>query len=165
MKARLVFFVTVFLFKNFLIADDDHFRVKPILEVQSKDLIRVGSDWLKCPKRLKVSLRVGEIMPSNKVFVRAYFYDAAKKLVYKYGAPCNVWTSTPKGIEEVGLPQTLEPGKDVEVYFALPDELEAKKWKYALVVFGNQNEASARSKPQGAMEDFEFPEKAFTKME
>lgn len=145
-------------------ADDTPFRIKPLREVQSTDLIEVKGDWLKCPKRILAPLRVSADTPSDRLFVKAYFYDAAKNLVHTYKAPCPTWTNTAKGLESVALPSMLDNGRDIDVFFALPEDLEAKKWKTVLVVFGTQGDAVGRCKPAGTGDGLEFPEKAFTKI-
>jgi len=144
----------------------DQFKVGVIAEARSNDLIKVGTAWRKdLPKRLKVTLRVTEDMPSSKVKVKGYFYDKDNNLVFTANKPNAIWTQTPRGIEEVLLPNLLEKGKPFDVYFALPEELEAKKWKTLLVVFGDSNEVAAKARPASAIDRLSFPEQALAKKE
>lgn len=156
-------FLSLSLFFTLLIfplkAEEAGFKIKTMREVQSSDLIQVDGNWLKSPKRLSVSLRVQSDTPANSVIVKAYFYDNQKKMVHTYKAPNPIWTKTPRGIESVGLPETLEKGRDIDVYFALTDELKEKKWKSVLVVFGNKESVVVKARPASAI-DVEFPEKA-----
>jgi hypothetical protein len=141
------------------VASDD-FRIKSLRETRSTDLILVDRNWVKDPKRLLVTLRVESDMPTTGVNVRAYFFDKDGKEVARVEKPNPIWTSTSRGVEEVGLPSMLEKNKDIVVYFALTQELEAKKWKSVVVVFGNDTLVSARSFPATAITTLEFPEKA-----
>jgi hypothetical protein len=139
----------------------DQFRITTIAEARSTDLIEVGKAWRKdLPKRLRVSLRVNEEIVASKVQVKGYFYDKDDNLVHTAQKPNAIWTRTPRGIESVSLPKILEKGKPFDVYFALPEELEAKKWKTILVVFGDSNGVSAKSRPAAAIERLDYPEKA-----
>ena len=61
---------------------------------------------------------------------------------------------------EAKFPELLEKNKDIEIYFALTPELEAKKWKSVVAVFGNQTAVAARSAPAAAITTLEFPEKS-----
>src|SRR5690606_9980001 len=100
-------------------------------------LIKVGKEWRKdLPRRIQVSLRVNEDMPSRGVTVKAYFYDENQKLVFTANQPNPVWTQTPRGIGEVLLPDELKRNKTFEVYFALPEKVTEAKWKSMVVVFG-----------------------------
>lgn len=144
----------------------DQFRISVIRESRSTDLIKVGKNWRKdLPKRMLVTLRVGKDIRASAVKVKAYFYDKDDKLVFTDPKPNPIWTATPRGIEEVLLPDTLERGKTIDVYFALPEELEAKKWKTMLVVFGDSTEMAARSRPASAIDRLKFPEEKIAKKE
>jgi len=144
----------------------DRFKVGMIAEARSTDLIKVGTGWRKdLPKRIKVSLRVTEDIPASKVKVKGYFYDKENNLVFTADKPNAIWTRTSRGIEEVLLPSLLEKGKPFDVYFALPEELEEKKWKTLLVVFGDSNEVAAKARPASAIDRLSFPEEALAKKE
>ena len=158
---RFLFLVAVFALSSIsrAVAADD-FRIKSLRETRSTDLIMVGKNWVKDPKRLLVTLRVENDTPEAGLAVRAYFYDKDGKEVARVGQPNPIWTRTPRGFEALGLPSTLEKNKDIDVYFALSLELEAKKWKSVVIVFGNDTAVSARSIPATAITTLEFPEKA-----
>ncbi len=138
----------------------DEFRVVSLHPFSSHEEIKVGSGWRKdLPQRMQVSLQVASETPSGSVFVKAYFYDKDNKLVATYPRPASIWTSTPHGTAEVGLPPTLPRGI-TNVYFALPEDLQAKKWTTMLVVFGNSTKAVASALPATALPKLDFPEKA-----
>jgi|GEM_PF-3399558 len=135
------------------------YKIVLIRDTHSADLINVGRNWRKdLPKRIQVTLRVAADTPASKVKVKGYFYDKENNLVYTAQQPNPIWTRTPRGVEEVGLPATLKAGKPIEVYFALPEEVTEKKWKTLLVVFGDSSAMVARSRPAAALDKLSFPE-------
>ncbi|MBE2179052.1 MAG: hypothetical protein IAE97_01075 [Chthoniobacterales bacterium] len=144
-------------------AQDAPFKLKPLRELQSRELIKVGSAWLDSPDRIQTGLRVSSDTDPRSVFIKAYFYDNQNNLIHTYTEPCPIWTKTARGIEEVGLPDLLTKGDEAPVYFAITEELKKKKWKSVVVVFGNSTQVAARCKPQTAYANLEFPEKALVK--
>jgi len=127
---------------------------------KSTDLIKVGSAWRKdLPDRIKVRLRAGKETSTSGMVFKAYFYDENGHLLRSQDGPNAIWTKTKRGIEEVGLPATLEPAKASEVFLALPEDL--KGLRTTIVVFGKPSELVADIYPSGKkLEDFDFPEKA-----
>lgn len=138
----------------------DAYRVVSIHPFSSHEEIKVGSGWRKdLPQRMQVSLQVKFDTPAASVFVKAYFYDKDDKLVATYPKPAEIWTSTPHGTAEVALPATLPRGI-TNVYFALPEDLQAKKWTTMLVVFGDKTTVAASALPASALLRLNYPEKA-----
>ena len=138
----------------------DEFRIKSLREMRSSDQIEVNNAWLKEPKRLLVTLRVENDTPASTIAVKIYLFDKDGKQVAKVEKPNAVWMQTARGSEAVGLPEMLPKNKDIDVYFALTAELEVKKWKSIVAVFGNQTVVAARSTPATAINTLEFPEKS-----
>ncbi len=139
----------------------DDFKILGVSSFHSNDLIWVKNAWRKdLPNRIQATLRVETDTPAKSIFVKAYFYDSDDKLVATVGQPNKIWTATGRGMEEVGLPSTLSHVKTTEVYFALPEDIVAKKWKTVLVVFGNSTKAAACANPATEMEKLNYPEKA-----
>lgn len=137
------------------------YKVTNIRQMMSNDLIKVGHDWRKdLPRRLQVTLQVAADTPAASVFVHAYFYDKDNALVGTLKGPNTIWTSTPKGIQEVLLPPTLTRFKNTDVFFALPEDLQAKKWTTVLVAFGDATKAAAMAVPISELSKLDFPEKA-----
>ena len=59
------------------------------------------------------------------------------------------------------LPPTLTRSKNTDVYFALSEELQAKKWTTVLVVLGDATKAAALSMPPPSeLPKLDFREKA-----
>ena len=138
------------------------FRIKPIQEVTSQEALNVEGVWRSdSPKRLKITLRVAQSTPGSDIFVKAYFYDKDNNLIETYNAPHSLWTKLPTGTGELKIPATLEPNKDVPVYFALTPELIRKKWKSVVVVFGREESVAARSWPNAVLKSLDFPEKEY----
>ena len=139
----------------------DDFKIVGVRTFTSNDLIKVGAAWRKdLPRRIQATLRVDADTPASGIFVKAYFYDHDNQLVGSYPRPNNIWTSTGKGIEEVGLPATLLRTKNTDVYFAIPEDLQTKKWATVLVVFGNPSKVATSANPATAISKLDFPEKA-----
>lgn len=140
---------------------EDSYKIAALRPVWSPNLIYVGDSWHKdLPKRMQVSLRVANDTPSSSIFVKAYFYDKDAKLIGSYAKPNKIWTPTPKGIEEIGLPATLSHVKNTEVYFAIPEDLQEKKWTTVLVVFGDTSKVAFAALPLSELPKLDFPEKA-----
>ena len=138
----------------------DDFKILGVRTISSFDLIKVDNSWLKLPRRIQATLRVEADTPASGIFVKAYFYDRNSQLIASYAHPNHIWTSTGRGLEEVGLPKTLLRTKNTDVYFAIPDDLQAKNWMTVLVVFGNEEKVAASANPATAITKLEFPEKA-----
>ena len=139
----------------------DEFRIVNVHQTTSNDLIKVGTGWRKdLPRRMQVSLQVLADTPSSSIYVKAYFYDHDAKLVGTYNSPNSIWTSTGHGIDEVKFPAVLPHGKITDVYFALPEDLQAKKWTTILVVFGNDTKAAAFALPGSELPKLDYPEKS-----
>ncbi len=137
------------------------FRIGLIRETTSQNLIQVGREWRKnLPKRMQVTLRVGEDMPARGVTVKAYFYDKDEKLVFTASAPNAIWANTPSGFKSVSVPSEIKRNIPFDVYFALPEALTKAKWKTMVVVFGKGDDMVARARPATMLEKVKFKEKA-----
>ena len=141
--------------------EPDNFKILGVRTYNSNDLIKIGNAWRKDqPKRIQATLRVETDTPANTIFVKAYFYDRDYHLISTAAKPNPIWTSTGRGIEEVGLPATLAHVKNTDVYFAIPDDAQKKNWTTVLVVFGNKTTVAASANPATAITKLDFPEKA-----
>ena len=139
---------------------EDSFKIAGVRPFWSPNLIYVGNAWRKdLPKRMQVSLRVAADTPSSSVFVKAYFYDKDAKLIGSYAKPNKVWTPSARGIEEVSLPPTLSHVQNTDVYFAIPEDLQQKKWATVRVVCGDASSMAARWLPDSELPDLVVPEK------
>lgn len=139
------------------IAQDVSVRV--IGKEKSSELILVGRTWHKdLPERLKVRLRATKETPTAGMIFSAYFYDDKGSLIRAQKGPNMVWAKTKRGVEEVGVPETLESARASEVFLALTEDLKALRT--TIVVFGDPGKPVADIYPSGKkIEDFEFPEK------
>ena len=161
LSIRAIFLVVMLLFAAGRARAQEPFKVLSIRQTFSSDLIKVGHDWRKdLPRRLDIALQVQADTPGSSMFIHAYFYDKDDHLVATYNKPNAVWTATPKGLQEIDIPATLSGGRINDVYFALPEDLQAKKWTTVLAVFGNKEKVVATSMPSSELPKLEFPEKA-----
>jgi hypothetical protein len=136
------------------------YSISSISESSDGKWILVDGNWRKdCPKRLEVKLRVSEDVPSDKVFVKAYFYDKDKKLIHTYSTPNIIWEGTDRGYEKIGLPPVLKKSGMTEVYFAITPELLKRFPKTTLIVFGDNSVTVVKAKNEVNPMEFEFPEK------
>jgi hypothetical protein len=136
---------------------EDDFRIKALRETRSTELILVGDSWVRDPKRIMATVRVKEDAAATGITLVAYFYDKDNQVVAT-SKPNPIWAQTPRGFESVGVPATLQKGKDIDVYFCVSQAIELKKWKTVLVVFGNSTAVVARSLPTAAYPKLVFPE-------
>ena len=115
------------------------FQIKKITNVAGQDPIGIGRDWrTDSPKRLKVTLRVGQpVVNTPEIIATATFYDKDNQIVETWETPHPVRKKELKGFKVLApFPEKLEPGKDYQVYFALPPELNRKKWVRVTITFG-----------------------------
>jgi len=136
---------------------EDDFRIKGLRETRSTDLILVGDSWVRDPKRIMATVRVKEDAAASGITLVAYFYDKDNQVIGS-SKPNPIWAQTARGWESVGVPGTLQKGKDIDVYFSVTQALESKKWKTVLVVFGSSTSVVARSLPTAAYPKLVFPE-------
>lgn len=142
-------------------AADVTYSILSITEPRGDEWIMVDKVWRKdSPRRLEVKVRASEDTPSSQLVGKAYFYDADKKLIHTYAAPCPRWMRTKRGYESVGLPDVLEKNKVIELWFPLTPELLKLNPKTALVVFGDKKRVVVRSRNSTPAMEFEFPEKS-----
>jgi hypothetical protein len=127
---------------------------------KSSELIKVGNVWRKdLAERIKVRLRADQETPTSGMVFKAYFFDENGYLLRSQDGPNSIWTKTKRGIEEVGMPATLDSARASEVFLAIPEDL--KGLRTTIVVFGNPSGPIADIYPSGKkIEDFNFPEKA-----
>jgi hypothetical protein len=161
-RLRLFFCTSVFLLAIACSSRADvNYHIGSIREYSSNDLIQVNGNWRKdLKRRMLVGLHVNKDTPGSSIFVKAYFYDKDNHLVGSYDKPNSIWTGTARGIESVGIPETISASRPNSVFFALPEDLQAKKWKTILVVFGDTAHAVAQSQPASAYSKLDFPEKS-----
>jgi len=161
MRTKILFLtiVCVFLSSHGANANDSNFSIHTIREIKSKELINVGGDWINDPERLLVTVRAKEDIPSKSVIAKAYFFDADKNLVASYKEPSRVWTSTPRGMQGIGLPAELQRNRQVNIHFAITTEMKDARWRTAIVVFGSGDDLVVGTRPSADIADFEFPKK------
>lgn len=136
---------------------EDDFRIKGLRETRSTELTLVEGSWVRDPKRIMATLRVKDDAQASRITLMAYFYDKDNQVIASV-KPNPIWAQTARGWESVGVPETLQKGKDIDVYFCVTQGLEAKKWKTVLVVFGSSTAVVARSMPATAYPKLVFPE-------
>jgi len=142
-------------------AQEVTYSILSITEPRGEEWIMVDRKWRKdSPRRLEVKVRASEDTPGSAIVGKAYFYDANKKLIYTYAAPCPRWMRTKSGYESVGLPDVLEKNKVIEMWFPLTPELIKLNPKTALVVFGDKKRVVVRSRNSAPPMEFDFPEKS-----
>ena len=140
---------------------EDDYHIASIRNCLSNDLIEVNGVYRKDLKmRVLVALRVAQDTPGKSVFVKAYFYDKDNLLVASYSKPNKIWTNTTKGFESIDIPEIISLVRQNFVYFALPGDLQAKKWKTILIVFGDATHATAESQPPSIYPKLDYPEKS-----
>jgi len=132
------------------------FEIKKIQNVAGQDAIGIGKDWrTDSPKRLKVTLRVGQaITNTSDIIVTAEFFDKDNKVVETWEKAHPIRKKEPKGFKVLTLPASLEPNQDYQVYFAIPPELNRKKWVRVVVRFGRVSGEAPYIKFSGVSQSF-----------
>lgn len=160
---RILFFLLALGSAAFSSTRAGDYSVNVAGKTTSTEAILVGKSWrTDIPSRFRVTLRSSKEHAGSNMVFRAYFFDADGNLIRKQKGPNLIWTGTKKGVEEVGMPETLKPGKIETVYLAIPEDVE--KMKTLIVVFGLGEDLTCDVYPSSKkLEDFDFPEKAAIK--
>ena len=122
----------------------------------------VDGGWKRSVKCIMAELSTTrELKPTEKFFIKAYFYNKNKDLVHTCTRPDQARRGT--GADYIGTPTYFKPKKDYDVYFPIPEKIKDGKYKWdnALVVFGDKEKAVAALERKGAldkMSDYAFPE-------
>jgi len=96
--------------------------------------------------------------PKERGFVRAYFYDRDNRLVAEFKqAPRRQESRNGEYIDAV---TEFERNRSYSILFPLARSLEDRRWRTVLIVFGNRNEVSVRTRPTIDLMDVEFTEKS-----
>lgn len=121
----------------------------------------VDGEWIPGLITLKAKVRLESGAETGKPFVKAYFFDASGNRVLDYQKPPQV--EVKRGIEYVSLPPIWQNKTDYEIHFPIPAAFERgnNKWRTAVIVFGNKQNAVAAIYPSGSkeIEDLDFPER------
>lgn len=108
---------------------------------------------------LEVHIVIQEQTKASDLFVKAYFYDKDNKLIEASSQPAVVKRVGGGKYGQYNLPVIFPKGKVEKVFFVIPDiVLKQEKWQ-VLVVFGDQQEADARTYPFDVLSKLEYPEK------
>ena len=132
------------------------------IKKSTKKRAYVENAWRGDVPCIRVDIRTKEDLGNAKFYVKAYFYDKKKKLVYKYQQPAEVsddWKNYKS------IPDYLKPRKIYDVYFPITDKIKKGKykWKSVVIVFGGPNQAVADVYKSGNILDYTFPEKNLLK--
>ena len=118
----------------------------------------VNNAWLHNVPCIEVILRVNEDIGQNPPNIKAYFYNKDHELVKALTRPTSVSFGNR---ESFTSPEIFRPGKKYTVYFGISEGIQRgkNKWKYAIVLFGNRENATADIHPKEDIAPFDFPEK------
>lgn len=105
---------------------------------------------------LEMKVAVDDNVASETTFARAYFFDSKNKLLHASEAPTGAGK---RGERPIGAPTVYVKDKKASLFFVVPEEVLAEKWK-AVVVFGDKFEARSICFPPNEKDLLtEYPEK------
>ena len=118
----------------------------------------VNNAWLHNVPCVEVVLRVNEEIGTNPPNIKAYFFNKDRELVKELTRPTSVSFGNRESFQS---PESFKPGKKYTVYFGISEGIQRgkNKWKYAIVLFGNRENATADIHPKEDIAPFDFPEK------
>lgn len=135
--------------------------IRQIVRYRNANNAWVDKTWKSNLTTLRVRVRLNSGADAGGFFARAYFFGSDGKLLFSHKKPPEV--EVRRGQEYVSLPPIWRDNTDYEIHFPVPDDYERgdKRWRTAVVVFGNSGQAVAATFPTTANPaDFEFPEKS-----
>ncbi len=128
------------------------------IQTSTKRVGWVDNGWKDYVPCIQAGLRVTQDPGSQKLFVKAYFYDKDNKIVQKDDQPPQV---SDNYSTYVGMPALFKPMQEQKVFFPIsvkstqPDT----KWMRVVIVFGDKSSATAEVYPKTDLDKFDFPER------
>ncbi len=121
--------------------------------------VLIGTHCADSVTMIKVEVVSAKEVSVANVYVRAYLYDADKKLLKAHERPPTSPCMFVGDEKPRSMPIMYEAAKPRVFHFPTegPDLLP---WKSIVVVFGDDDKAVAEVYPSGDPRDFDFPEKA-----
>lgn len=105
---------------------------------------------------LEVTVKTKARTRAGETFARAYFFDGGKRLTATVKTPSSAQRSTK---DYFAMPVFFEKGVRESLFFPIPTKVLADgKWS-AVIVFGDEQEATARVYPAGSLAAYDFPDR------
>ncbi len=131
------------------------------------DLVGTGKQYIYLDDQWNrngdcIEAKVSTESDSSGLISKVYFYDGDGKLIHTESEPSDLGNNDGGTIKP---PSEFKAGKKYELYFGIPKNIESgpKKWKRAIVVFGQGSSFAARVYPKDDIAKFDFPEKSNVK--
>ena len=159
--ALMALFVVIFMVSLSSTEAKPPYKIRKLKYDNKKHQIWFDKSWRYGVPQIVAYLDTRKDIDSEQVFLHLYFYDKEKKLVASLTKPNNTFSYPRTGrVVGFGTPTSWKKRLEVVAQFAVPKKLRGKrKWKRALLVFGDDESAVAKSEPGGAVSDYDFPEK------
>lgn len=121
--------------------------------------VLIGTHCADDVTMIKVEVVSAKAVSVADAYVRAYLYDADKKLLKAYDRPPTSPCMFVGDAQPQSMPIMYEAAKPRVFHFPTEGP-EPLPWKSIVVVFGDDDKAVAEVYPSGNPRDFDFPEKA-----
>ena len=127
----------------------------------SREHLWVDENWREGAECIQAKLSTTSDVSGKGVSMRAYFFSADGTLVETIKRPSDQASYQGDGSIVKAIAE-FQKGRKYQVFFGIPEAIKsgAKKWKRAIVVFGQKGDFDAKIYPKDDMKKFDFPEKA-----
>ena len=146
-----------------VLADDtpatgNPYEVKNILRA-TKVIAYVDNGWKDHAPGIQAELHVTRELDTDKPpYARAYFFDRENKLIQSFKKPVEA-SDDHKNYSS--MPVLFKPHQPGKVWFPISEKATqtGERWARVIIVFGDENHASAEIYPKDDLSKFDFPEK------
>ncbi|MCL5669098.1 MAG: hypothetical protein M1392_03745 [Gammaproteobacteria bacterium] len=121
--------------------------------------VLIGTHCADNVTMIKVEVVSAKAVSVADAYVRAYLYDADKKLLKAHDRPPTSPCMFVGDTKPQSMPIMYEAGAPRAFHFPTQG-LDDLPWKSIVVVFGDDDKAVAEVYPSGSPRDFDFPERA-----
>jgi len=124
----------------------------------TKEYLHVDGAWQSAAECIQAKISTSADVAGKDTTLKAYFFSADGELVETINRPSSQADNQGGTVKPIAQ---FQKGKKYEVFFGIPDEIKsgAKKWKRAVVVFGQKGDFDAKIYPKDDIKKFDFPEK------
>lgn len=134
----------------------DYYTFSGLSKTKTDGYINTHEGWEYQVKALKAKVRYRGNATADQQYLKAYFYDRNNQLIQSYKQPARIQDDDG---QYTNPPKRYEKNESHELYFPLSNFLEGRNWQRAIIVFGNQTEATAKIYPSGDLSVYAFPER------
>lgn len=117
--------------------------------------VLIGTHCADDVTAIKIEVTSAKAVSVAEAYVRAYFYDADKKVLQSHYRP----PTAPCGFIGHEKPIQIPIMHEAGIFYFATEEPHPLPWKNIVIVFGDDDKAIAQVYPSGEPRDFDFPER------